>query len=317
MFPMIEMLKSIDSVRLNLSTEAGHFINIALALIMFGVSLGIKMKDFKDIFSAPKLPIIGFLSQFFILPFITFLVVVSIRNYITPTIGMGMILVAACPGGNISNFMSSLARANAALSVMLTALATISALILTPFNFSFWGTMYIKSFHHNSTELIQNIVVNPIDVFRTVFILLGIPLTLGMMVNHFFPVITKRIAKPIRIFSIIIFIAMVVGLLQKNMDHFMSYIKYIFIIVFFHNILAFLSGYFFATIWKIKGKNRRTITIETGIQNSGLAIVLLINPHIFTSEMAIGGMAFIAAWWGVWHIVSGLALAGYWSFRRH
>jgi BASS family bile acid:Na+ symporter len=141
---MIETLKGIDSVQLNLSSEAGLFINIALALIMFGVALGIKIKDFKNIFSAPKIPLIGYLSQFIVLPIITFIVVYSIRNYITPTIGLGMILVAACPGGNISNFMSSMAKGNAALSVTLTALATFSALVLTPFNFTFWVKCTLK-----------------------------------------------------------------------------------------------------------------------------------------------------------------------------
>jgi BASS family bile acid:Na+ symporter len=313
---MIETLKGIDFVQLNLSPEAGLFINIALALIMFGVALGIKIKDFKNIFSSPKIPLIGYLSQFIVLPIITFIVVYSIRNYITPTIGLGMILVAACPGGNISNFMSSMAKGNAALSVTLTALATFSALVLTPFNFTFWGKMFIKTYANHSTDLVQNLVINPFDVFKTVFILLGIPLTVGMLVNHFLPKFTKRIVKPIRIFSIIIFIGMVAGLLQKNIDHFMDYIKYIFIIVLIHNIIAFLSGYFFATFWKIKGQNRRTITIETGIQNTGLAIVLLINPKIFPPELTIGGMAFIAAWWGVWHILSGLVLAGFWSYKK-
>lgn len=313
---MIETLKTIDTVRLNLSSEAGLYINIALALIMFGVALGIKIKDFKNIFYAPKIPLIGYLSQFIILPIVTFIVVVSIKDFITPSIGLGMILVAACPGGNISNFMSSFAKGNAALSVTLTALATLSALVLTPFNFTFWGEMYIKTYGNHSTDLVQNLVINPFDVFKTVFILLGIPLTFGMLMNHFFPKLTKRISKPIRIFSIIVFIGIVVGLLQKNMEHFMNYIKYIFIIVLIHNILAFLSGYFFATFWKIKGKNRRTITIETGIQNSGLAIVLLINPKIFSPELNIGGMAFIVAWWGIWHIISGLTLAGYWSYKK-
>lgn len=176
--------------------------------------------------------------------------------------------------------------------------------------------MYIKTYANHSTDLVQNLVINPFDVFKTVFILLGIPLTVGMLVNHFLPKFTKRIVKPIRIFSIIIFIGMVAGLLQKNIDHFMDYIKYIFIIVLIHNIIAFLSGYFFATFWEIKGQNRRTITIETGIQNSGLAIVLLINPKIFPPELTIGGMAFIAAWWGVWHILSGLVLAGFWSYKK-
>ncbi|HBH48432.1 MAG TPA: symporter [Bacteroidales bacterium] len=311
---MFETLKTIDTVRLNLSTGAGLVINIALALIMFGVALGIKVRDFKNILQAPKVPIIGFVSQFFVLPVLTFLVVILIKDYITPTVGLGMILVAACPGGNISNFMSALAKGNAALSITLTAIATMSALFLTPFNFTFWGGLYISQLNVDAPELLQRLVIDPKKVFQTVFILLGIPLMLGMFVNHYFPKFTSKIMKPIKVFSIVVFIGIVVGLLQKNMQYFMMYIQYIFFIVLFHNILAFLSGYLFASANKIKGANQRAITIETGIQNSGLAIVLLINPKIFPPELAIGGMVFIAAWWGVWHIISGLSLAGVWSF---
>lgn len=310
---MFETLKAIDTVRLNLSSEAGIFINIALALIMFGVALGIKLDDFKNVILSPKLPLAGFISQFVILPAVTFLVATLIKGFVPPTIGLGMILVAACPGGNISNFMSAFAKGNAALSVTLTAIATLSALVLTPLNFAFWGKLYLNQLNSLSPEIVQNLVIDPIKVFQTVFILLGIPLTIGMLVNHFLPKFTKKISKPLQIFSILTFIGMVAGLLFKNIDHFINYIKFIFLIVLVHNFIAFLSGYYFAKLWKIKGANRRTITIETGIQNSGLAIVLLINPKIFPPELAIGGIAFIAAWWGVWHIISGLTLAGIWS----
>ena len=99
----------------------------------------------------------------------------------------------------------------------------------------------------------------------------------------------------------------------KNYDVFLQHIKYIALIVLIHNILAFLLGYNFARLFQLDQRDRKTISIETGIQNSGLALALLFNPNIFDPDLAIGGMTFIAAWWGAWHIISGLSLSLFWS----
>ncbi len=310
---MNNSLEALDSIRLNFSNEGVFFLNITLAFIMFGVSLGIKSSHFKEIFSSPKLPIIGFVSQFFVLPAITFILSITLNKYITPTIAMGMILVAACPGGNISNFMTSLAKGNAALSVLLTAIATIFAIVLTPLNFKIWGGFYNNFLAHSSDSLLQPLSINPNRMFQVVILLLGIPLTAGMLFNYFLPKITEKINKPIRLASIIIFLGLVVVMLSRNFEHFISHIKYIFLIVLAHNFIALISGNIFARIWRIHGANRRTITIETGIQNSGLALALLFNENIFPVELNNGGMAFIAAWWGIWHILSGLTISGIWS----
>jgi BASS family bile acid:Na+ symporter len=101
-----------------------------------------------------------------------------------------------------------------------------------------------------------------------------------------------------------------------NYEYFVEYIKYILVIVLIHNALAFLSGNFSARIARLNEKDRRTLTIETGIQNSGLALMLIFNPEIFPKETATGGMAFMAAWWGVWHIISGLSISAYWNLSR-
>jgi bile acid:Na+ symporter, BASS family len=312
---MNESLKALDAIRLNFSAEGVFLLNITLAFIMFGVALGIKIPHFKEVITSPKVPIIGIISQFVILPAVTFLVIISLNSIITPSIAMGMILVASCPGGNISNFMTALAKGNAALSVTLTAIATLLAIFLTPLNFEIWGGLYNSFISNASGELLQPLKINPNRMFEAVIMLLGIPLALGMLVNHFLPKLTDKINKPIRIASIIVFFGLVVIMLSNNYDNFLKYIKVIFIIVLVHNFIALLSGNLFARILKIRGANRRTITIETGIQNSGLALALLFNPNIFPVELNNGGMAFIAAWWGIWHIVSGLSIAGLWSLR--
>jgi len=150
-------------------------------------------------------------------------------------------------------------------------------------------------------------------VFQTVFILLGIPLIVGMLFRRYFPRMTVRIRKPFKMGSLLFFVVLLVMAFYNNIHYFLQYIHYIFIIVLLHNALAIYTGFGVSTVFRLSRKDRRTVSIETGIQNSGLALVLIFNPKIFPPELEVGGMAFIAAWWGIWHIVSGLAFAWVWS----
>lgn len=307
---MIEKLQELDHIRLNFNSEGLFVLNIVLAFIMFGIALGIEPKNFRTILTSPKPVIIGYISQFVILPFLTFLLVFFLKGYITPSVALGMILVAACPGGNISNFISSLAKANVELSVSLTAIATISAIMFTPFNYAFYGNLFATH-----SDLIRPIEIDALEMFKTVLLLLGIPVIAGIVFAFKFPGLTKKIARPIRIFSILAFFSFVLLAFANNFSFFIHHIQYIFLLVLLHNGLALLSGYFTSTVFKIKGKDRRAITIETGIQNSGLGLVLIFNPLLFPEHLPIGGMAFVAAWWGIWHMVSGFFIAAIWNYK--
>lgn len=311
---MNESLEALDHIRLNFSPSSLHALNIAIGFVMFGVALEIKIQSFKEILYSPKPAIIGFISQFLVLPALTFGLIVLLKDFLTPSMALGMVLVAACPGGNISNFISSLAKGNIALSVSLTAIATVMAIILTPINFAFWGKLVIQFFESQSAgALIRPLQIDVFQVFQTIFIILGLPLFLGIYFNHKFPKITAKITGPIKKLSILIFSAIVVLALAKNFDYFIHAIQYIFIIVLLHNALALSTGYSLGAIFKLSKPNRRSISIETGIQNSGLALVLIFNPKIFPPELELGGMAIIAAWWGIWHIIAGLGIAAVWG----
>lgn len=311
---MTESLEALDHIRLNFSPSSLHVLNIAIGFVMFGVALEIKLKSFKEILYSPKPAIVGFVSQFLLLPALTFLLIMLLKDYLSPSMALGMVLVAACPGGNVSNFISSLAKGNIALSVSLTAIATVSAIILTPLNFAFWGKLVIDLFESQSAgNLIRPLEIDVFQVFQTIFIILGLPLILGISINHKFPDFTKKITGTIKKLSVIIFTAIIFIALAKNFSHFTNSIQYIFMIVLIHNALALSTGYGLASIFKLSKSNRRSVSIETGIQNSGLALVLIFNPKIFPPELELGGMAIIAAWWGIWHMIAGLALASVWG----
>ncbi len=317
-----ETIALIDSIHVD---PAGTTVlNIVLAFIMFGVALGIRPSTFKEVFLKPKSVILGVVSQIVLLPMLTFLLALAMNRWISPMIALGMILVASCPGGNISNFMSSLSKANAELSVSLTAISTTLAVVMTPANFSFWGSLYLDFAGKHMAGGIPELVIPFREVFNTIVVLLGIPLALGMLCSHYLPELAKKLQKPLQVLSIVFFFAIVLIAFSSNVDAFLKCIKYIFLIVLIHNLLALGTGYLTGTVFKLPYRDRRTLTIETGIQNSGLGLILLFNPQIFDETWTNvelmggnGGMVVITAWWGIWHVISGLTVSFLFRHSKH
>lgn len=317
-----EHFEALDSVSLNLGGGAGVVMSIVLGLIMFGIALGISKETLKNVFLKPKSLLTGMALQWIGLPLVTFLIIMLIHRWITPMVALGMILVASCPGGNISNFISSLSKGNTELSIGMTAVSTVFAPVITPLNFWAWGNAYLKFARLSDVLVIPQIEIPFGEVFKTVFVILGIPIVLGMLFAHYLPGITAKIKKPFSVFSIIVFIAMVLGMFIPNWQLFLKYIFYIFLLVLLHNSLAFGTGYLGSRLMKLPLADRKSITIEVGIQNSGLGLTMLLNPAIFEPQMwnneqtgvMYGGMLFVTAWWAIWHIISGLGLAA--VFRR-
>ena len=312
-----QIIREIDA--LNVTMNGGStLLNVVLALVMFGVALGIKPRTFVDIVKSPKSIITGIVCQLVLLPALTLVLIMAMGNLISPMIALGMILVASCPGGNISNFITSLSRGNSELSVSLTAFNTAICVFSTPLNFAFWGKMYLNFAGNHYIGELPELVIPLGDIFQSIFIIMGIPLVLGILCGQYLPKVANVLKKPLQYLSIVVFIAMVIIIFTGNLDVFMKVIQYIFFVVLLHNLLALGIGYGTSTLLKLPYKDRRTVTIETGIQNSGLGLVLLLNPNIFPDSGAWannGGMLVITAWWGVWHIISGLTLAFLWRWR--
>lgn len=293
----------LDQVRLNFNPQGLFVINAAIGLMMLGVALELKLDDFKRILIAPKAPGIGLGAQFILLPAFTFLLTLILRP--PPSIALGMILVAACPGGNLSNIITYLARGNCAVSVSMTAVSTLAAIIMTPFNLSLWGSL-----NPGTARILQAVNLSPVDVFITVFIILGIPLGIGMLISRSFPALADKIRRPFKIFSLIFFISIVVAALAVNWQNFVSYVGLVFIGVLIHNALALNLGYWTGRLFRLSEQDNRAVSIEVGIQNSGLGLVL-----VFNFFGGLGGMAIIVAWWGIWHIIAGLVTAFIFSRR--
>ncbi|MPQ93392.1 bile acid:sodium symporter family protein [Thioclava sp. JE_KL1] len=290
-------MTGLDAVRLNFSPGALHLLNAILGIVMFSVAIDLSPRDFRPLVRRPWALIVGFTSQFLVLPALTFGLVLALQP--SPSIALGLILVAACPGGNVSNFFTHRAGGNTALSVSLTAFATVAAIVLTPLNIAFWGSLYAPT-----RALLHATHIDPVSVAITVGVMLLLPLIAGIALNHYRYDLTTRIRDPLKWISMAIFVAFVALSLSANWQYFVQFVGLIAGMVVMHNALAFAGGYGTATLARLSPFDRRAITIETGIQNSGLGLVL-----IFTFFGGLGGMAIVAAFWGIWHIIAGFAIS--------
>ena len=294
----------IDQVQLNFNPSTLFLLNCILGFILFGVSLDLKLQDFKLIYKMPKEVLVGLSGQLILLPLIT----VGLIYIIKPqaSLALGMILVASCPGGNLSNFMTHHAKGNTALSVTLTTLATSLAVLFTPLNFYLWGNLLPET-----QALMTEIDIPFSGIMFNVFLLIALPLALGLLVSHKYPALAARAKKPMKYFSLIFFLVFIILAFAANFSYFLEYIHIVFLIVVVHNALAFIGGYSLASLFKISEFNKRAITLEVGLQNSGLGLIL-----IFNFFNGLGGMAIITAFWGIWHIISGFTLSQFWSKRK-
>ncbi|MBP6660998.1 MAG: bile acid:sodium symporter family protein [Chitinophagales bacterium] len=294
-------MSSLDQVQINASGDGLIVLKICLAFILFSLAIDIKKEDFITLYSNPKSVIVGCISQIIILPLFTFILVLLLKP--SASIALGMLLVAACPCGNMSTYMSYLAKGFIPLSITITAISTLSASFTTPFNFYFYASHY-----EPAKVLLQEIHLSFFYLLSSIFLLLVLPLITGIALKAYFPRFIDKINKPVKISALLFFIALLMGAFITNRNVFYEHLPEIFGIICLQNFLAFIIGYFFSKLFKLPETHCRSISIETGIHNSGLGLIL-----VMTFFNGNGGMALIAAWWGIWHIVTGGLFSLYWN----
>ncbi|MFP1682020.1 bile acid:sodium symporter family protein [Alloalcanivorax sp. C16-1] len=276
-------------------------LNAILACMMFGVSLSLRVDDFKRVLVKPAAPAAGLLAQFLLLPALTCATTWWLD--VDPQLALGMILVASCPGGTFSNIMTWLARANVAVSVSMTAVSSLAATVLTPFNFAFYGWL-----NPNTRGLVTDIALDSTNILLLVVAVLAVPLLLGMVVGRHFPRFADAAQKPMRVFTLLVLLAFVGIAFGNNMDVFLANADRIVALVIGQNALALALGALAGLAVGLSRADRRAVTLEVGIQNSGLGLSIL-----FTFFPQAAGMILIAGFWGVWHLVSGLLLSLIWA----
>ncbi len=297
------MIPGVDEVRLNFDPGALRALDGVLGFMMFGIALDTKLADFRRVLKMPVAMAAGIAAQFLLLPALTFCLTLLLRP--TPSIALGMILVACCPPGNISNIITHRAGGNVALSVSMTAISNALSIFLMPLNLAFWG-----SIHPTAAPLLKRIALDPLDMGLHIVMIIGLPFVLGILFARQWPALTDRIKKPVRTFSFIVLVVFILGAVAGNWRYFLDYVGLVMLAVVLHDSLAYGLGYFTAKAAGLKEYDRRAVSIEVGIRNSGLGLVL-----IFSFFGGLGGMAVVAGVWGFWDIISGMTLAAWWAKR--
>jgi BASS family bile acid:Na+ symporter len=293
-------LHPVDTLALQFDAGSLQALNIALAIIMFGVALELRPGDFVRLAKDPKAPLIGMACQFLILPALACPLALWLAP--TPSMALGMMLVAACPGGNVSNWLTQFARGRVEVSVGMTAISTLAAVVTTPFNLAFWGSRNAET-----AALLQDFSLSPSDMAGTVALLLVVPVALGMSVRQWLPKVAKRLKPIMTVLSLVFFVALIGLAFSANLDAFVAVIGDVFLPVAVLNALGLTLGYGAGRLLGLPEADRRALSIEVGIQNSGLGLVL-----IFGFFGGLGGMAVVAGWWGIWHLIAGLSVAMFW-----
>lgn len=296
-------MQALDQIQLSFSASSLWVLNGVLALLMFGIALELSPADFARVVRKPKAAMVGIICQFLILPAATFLLIQILRP--PPSVALGMILVAACPGGNVSNVIVYMSGGNSALSVGMTAISSSAATLFLPLNFAFWASL-----DSGASQLMAEVAISPWSILLPLVLLLGLPMVLGMWAGARFPTLAGKVRKPLRTVCGVIFLLFVALSFYKNAAVLGPEILPVLLLVVVHNASALSLGYAAGRMMRLSPRDCRTISIEVGIQNSGLAVGL-----IFAVFHGLGGMAMIAVLWGLWHIVAGSALAVFWSRR--
>ncbi|MFC2386074.1 bile acid:sodium symporter family protein [Treponema socranskii] len=271
------------------------WINWLLGIVMFGMGLTLKVSDFKVVFSRPKDIIIGFIAQFTLMPLIAFLLT---KAFNLPTeIAVGVILVGTCPGGTSSNVMTYLSKGDVPLSVGMTAVSTLFAPLMTPL----LTLLYAG----------QRVDVNAVAMFLSIVKVVLLPITLGLVCNYFFEKVTREIVRILPLISTIAIIMIIASVVSANSARLKTVGVMVVIVVILHNLLGYAAGFGVGKLLRLNTTKCRALSIEVGMQNSGLATSLAATHFAQYPLATIPGAVF-----SVWHNISGAVYANFLANRH-
>ncbi len=285
-----------SDLTIHFSPQGLLLLNLCLSFIMFSVALHLKWQNLVYVFKNPKAVLAGVVSQYLFLPGLTGLLIIIFQP--SRDVAMGMILLAACPGGNVSNFFALIGRGNIELSVTLTTLSSLASAFTTPLLFVVMSGLMLSS----SSEVAIELPFWPTVV--TIFWVIVVPAAAGMVVARRFSRFAERVSRPLQNMSMLVLVGFIGTALADNFDVFLSHISSIFALIAAHHFLATLGGYLIPALFHRPHPDRVSIALETSVQNTALGLVITFN--FFNGN---GPMAFILAWWGIWHLVGGYAFA--------
>lgn len=293
----------VDGIQIAFDESSLTTLKVVIGAILFGIALDTSLDDFRRAARRPGAIAIGVVAQFLLLPAITFLLTLLLD--VRGSVALGMILVACCPPGNVSNILTHRARGDVALSVSMTAVSNLLAIVLMPLNVAFWGSL-----HPTGSDLLEDIDLDAVDMLVEVGLVIGVPFVAGLTIARVWPRFAQRAGKVIGPLAFLALGAVIVIGVVNNWGIFVDFIGVVLLAVFLHDALALLLGWSIARATRLDERSTRAMTFEVGVRNAGLGLLL-----VFTYFDGLGGMALVAAWWGIWDIVAGLAVAQWWGRR--
>jgi len=252
----------------------------SLIIIMLGMGLSLVPDDFKRIFIHPKAILIGLINQILFLPLVGF--TLASLFPVPPEIAIGIMILAACPGGATSNLISHLAKGDTALSVSLTALSSFITIITIPFIVNFALLHFLKEEQYIKLDVLTTIT--------QVFVITIIPVAIGMLIRKYNEAFALKMAKPVRVASALVLLLVIIGIAVKEKENFVSYFQEAGAITLSLNIITMLLGYYSAKLLQVYTKGAISIAIESGIQNGTLAIsiaIVLLNNSSYAIAPAV------------------------------
>ncbi|MFE6997694.1 bile acid:sodium symporter family protein [Microbacterium sp. NPDC057659] len=292
---------NIDEVVLNFTPGTLMILNVVLGLIMFGIALDTAPRDFRVVARHPKPFAFAIVAQLLLLPIVTFALTLVLP--VTPSMALGMLLVACCPPGNISQVLTHRSGGNVALSVSLTAVGNLIYIVAMPLSIAFWGSL-----HPKARTLLHAVELNPWQMLLEIVLIIGVPFVIGLLLRAKAPRFAAKVQPFVRWFSLIALLGFIVGALAGNWAVFISVIGTVLLVVAAHDAVALALGYGTAVVGRMGTRERKALTFEVGIRNSGLGLGI-----VFTFFGGLGGMAVVAGWWGIWDIIAGLIVAALWA----
>ena len=254
------------------------FLPFALFIIMLGMGLGLTVKDFTRILVKPKAVIIGLIAQLIIVPVVGFLLAIFFP--VSPELAVGVVILAACPGGSTSNLVTYLVKGDVVLSITLTAISS----LVTVFTIPPVVNLAMQKFMAESVSL-------QLPFFKTVIqiaVITLIPVSLGMLIHYYAPALAARIEKKVKWLSLFFLGLVIVGLLLKERANVSSFFLQVGGVTLALNVLTMVLGYSLSVLTGLSEESAKAITVEVGIQNGTLAIVIASTPTFLNNpNMAI------------------------------
>ncbi len=300
---MLAAVTDIDQLDLNLADGFQLAVKAIVALFLFGIALDTKIGDFRDVARRPWVILAGLFAQYVVMPGLTVLLTLALD--VRGSVAIGMILVVCCPAGNLSNILTHRSRGDVALSVSLTAVSTIAAVVVTPIALAFWCGL-----NPAADDLLRDVHIDPWDMVGEAIFLIGLPFALGILIAWRRPSVSERARKIVEPAALTLLLLIVVGGLAGQFGTFIDYVGVVAVAIILQNALSLLVGYGTGRATRLPESGVRAMTLELGLRNTGLALVLALG---FFGEL--GGVAFVAAMWGLWDVITGLVLSTWWRRR--